>query len=192
MRCYLCHCLSLCAFCKRCKKKLLKPHLKERYLGELKVISFYPYEEISSLLHTKHTPKGYRIYKALGALTLRPFMEAFGRFSTSQVTLLGIDEHIFHGYSHVALLTHSVQKNRCVVVKHSCLLSQNRVTYAGKNLQFRRDNPRDFIYNGACDIDAILVDDIVTTGTTLKEAEKCLRQKGVNLLFALTLADVAQ
>jgi len=191
MRCYLCHCLTLTPFCKRCQKRLLNPHLKERYLGALKVISFYSYEEIASLLHTKHTPRGYRIYSALGRLSFRPFMEAFNRYSASKVTLVGVDEHIVDGYSHVALLTHSVQSNN-IVIKHGCLLSQNKVTYAGKSLQFRLDNPRDFIYTGASDIDAILVDDIVTTGTTLKEAEKCLKQKGVNLLFALTLADVAQ
>jgi len=39
-------------------------------------------------------------------------------------------------------------------------------------------------------MDVILIDDIITTGTTLKEAEKVLNKNGINVLFALTLAYV--
>jgi competence protein ComFC len=41
-------------------------------------------------------------------------------------------------------------------------------------------------------VHAILVDDIITTGITLQEAQKVLMQHGVNVLFALTLADVEE
>jgi len=38
-------------------------------------------------------------------------------------------------------------------------------------------------------IEVILVDDIVTTGLTLQEAETILNKNGIVVLFALTLAD---
>jgi competence protein ComFC len=66
------------------------------------------------------------------------------------------------------------------------------VNYSGKTLQFRLDHPRDFLYTGKSNTDVILVDDIITTGITLQEAQKVLMDHGVNVLFALTLADVEE
>ncbi len=71
-------------------------------------------------------------------------------------------------------------------------MAKNRVNYSGRSLQYRLDNPRDFVYKGKSGIDVILVDDIITTGITLQEAQKVLIEKGVNVLFALTLADVEE
>jgi len=70
-------------------------------------------------------------------------------------------------------------------------MARNLESYSGKTLQFRLENPRDFVYKGKKEVEVILVDDIVTTGTTLQEAAKVLKQNGVNVLFALTLASVA-
>jgi len=81
-------------------------------------------------------------------------------------------------------------KMKNVKVQHAKLMANNKVNYSGKNLQFRLENPRDFSYIGKKDIEVILVDDIVTTGTTLKEATQLLKQNGVEVLFALTLAGV--
>ncbi len=71
-------------------------------------------------------------------------------------------------------------------------MAQNRVSYAGKTLQYRIENPRNFIYKGTSSVDAILVDDIITTGITLQEAQNVLLSHGVNVLFALTLADAKE
>jgi competence protein ComFC len=54
------------------------------------------------------------------------------------------------------------------------------------------DNPRDFKYTFKKNINAILIDDIVTTGTTLCEAYSILKKNNINVLFALTLADARQ
>ena len=105
------------------------------------------------------------------------------------IYIVGIDENIKSGYAHVALLTHEM-KSKNVKVEHAKLMAKNRVNYSGRNLQFRLENPRDFVYSGKKNIEAILVDDIVTTGTTLKEAAQVLKQNGVEVLFALTLAGV--
>ena len=76
--------------------------------------------------------------------------------------------------------------------QHSALMAQNRVKYSGKSLQFRLENPREFHYTGKPDVDVIIVDEIITTGITLQEAQKVLISHGVNVLFALTLADVEE
>jgi len=93
------------------------------------------------------------------------------------------------GYSHVALLT-SEMRHQGVKIQHAKLMAKNRINYSGQSLQFRLENPREFVYTGLKDIEVILIDDIVTTGTTLKEAKKVLEKSGVEVLFALTLADV--
>jgi competence protein ComFC len=160
-----------------------------RKIGSLDVISFYKYAHLESLLLTKHKPEGYRIYKALAEMTMKPFIKEFIESDDRIVYIIGVDEHVKVGYAHVAILTKSM-KTVYSIPLFASLLAQNRVHYAGKDLQFRLENPRNFKYTGKKNIDAILVDDIITTGITLQEAQKVLIANGVNVLFALTLADV--
>jgi len=63
MRCYSCTKLSLKIICDHCAQTLFKPTISTRQIGTLDVISFYNYTNIASLLHTKHKPEGFRIYK---------------------------------------------------------------------------------------------------------------------------------
>jgi len=189
MRCFSCSKLSFKIICKTCTRQLFIPNIRTKKVGTLDVISFYRYSGIDSLIHSKHKPEGHRIYRALANMTLKPFMKEFIENNIGDVYIIGIDEHVKSGYSHVSLLTHSMKMPTCIPL-HSSLMSTNRVNYAGKSLQFRLSNPRNFTYTGVEDIHAILVDDIITTGITLQEAQKVLMQHGVNVLFALTLADV--
>jgi len=189
MRCYSCSKLSLDILCKNCRETLFVPTVKTRTVGTLDVISFFRYATLESLLHTKHKPEGYRIFKALGKLFFRPFIEEFVENDDGAVYIVGIDEYVKNGYSHVSLLTRAMRYKQARPL-HASLLARNRVNYSGKPLQYRLDNPRDFVYNGRKHIDVILVDDIITTGITLQEAQKILAEQGVNVLFALTLADV--
>ncbi len=124
-------------------------------------------------------------------MTLKPFMEEFLEADDRIVYIVGVDEYVKSGYAHVGVLTHQMKSNMCIP-QHASLMAQNRVNYAGKNLQFRLSHPRDFVYTGKKDVDVILVDDIITTGITLQEAQKVLMQSGVNVLFALVLADVEE
>jgi competence protein ComFC len=191
MRCFSCSKLSIKIICKRCVEQLFIPTISTRKVGTLDVISFFKYSTLETLLHTKHKPEGYRIYKALAEMTMKPFIEEFVESDERDVYIVGIDEYVKSGYSHVALLTRAM-KTKSSIIQHSSLMAQNRVNYSGKNLQFRLDNPRDFLYKGNSNIDVILVDDIITTGITLQEAQKILMSHGVNVLFALTLADVEE
>jgi len=189
MRCYSCARLSLSVICKKCRKELFSPTITTRKTGTLDVISFYRYSTLEVLLHTKHKPEGHRVYKALAEMTVKPFIKEYAEHDDGEVYIVGIDEHVKSGYSHVALLTHAM-KSKHIKPLHASLMARNRVNYSGKPLQYRLDNPRDFVYTGKKNIDVILVDDIVTTGITLQEAQKVLAEHGVNVLFALTLANV--
>lgn len=191
MRCFSCSKLSLEVLCKTCRETLLIPEVKRHKTGTLEVISFFKYTTLESLLHTKHKPEGYRIYKALAKMFLKPFVETFVQTDNREVYIIGIDEQVKSGYSHVALLTHAMRSRKTKPL-HASLIAQNRVTYSGRSLQYRLDNPRHFVYRGKKGIDVILVDDIVTTGITLQEAQNVLLAHDVNVLFALTLAYVEE
>ena len=191
MRCYSCSKLSIPILCKSCVNQLFRTTIGTRTIGTLDVISFYKYSALESLLLTKHKPEGYRIYKALAKMTMKPFIKEFMENAEGDVYIIGVDEYVKSGYAHVALLTHSM-KTKTSIPLHASLMAQNRVNYSGKDLQFRLANPRNFNYTGKKNIDVILVDDIITTGITLQEAQKVLMQHGVNVLFALTLADVEE
>ena len=177
--------------CKTCQAQIFPPTIRSKKVGTMDVISFYRYTSIESLLHTKHKPEGYRIYKTLAKMTMQPFIEEFMENNDGDVYIVGVDEHVKSGYAHVSLLTQAM-KMQSAIPQHAALMATNRVNYSGKSLQFRLDNPRDFVYTGMEDVHAILVDDIITTGITLQEAQKVLMQHGVNVLFALTLADVEE
>ena len=191
MRCLSCHKLSISTFCETCQNNLLKPSVTKRTFGSLEVYSFFNYQHIEDLLLTKHTPQGYQLYRALARLSFRPFIKKFIENDPREVYVVGIDENVKSGYSHVALLTHEM-RHKYVHIEHAKLMATNSVNYSGKTLQFRLENSREFEYKGKKDIEVILVDDIVTTGTTLKEATETLKLNGVDVLFALTLATVRE
>ena len=189
MRCLSCHKLSIATFCQKCQERLLKPTVTKRTINGLDVYSFFKYQHIQDLLLTKHTPQGFKVYKALAKLSFRPFIKNFIKNDPREIYIVGIDENIKFGYSHVALLTHEMLHTN-VNILHGNLMARNKVNYSGKKLQYRLENPRDFLYSGVRNIEVILVDDIITTGTTLNEAKQILEKSGVEILFALTLADV--
>ena len=107
-----------------------------------------------------------------------------------KIYLIPIDDKISKsGYSHTAILTKNIQQKN-IVPKYRSLISKSKVKYVGRSLEFRLKNRRDFQVSKKLDknIPVILIDDVITTGTTLSEAELILKDFGVKTLFALTLA----
>jgi competence protein ComFC len=117
-------------------EQLFVPSVSTRRVGTLDVISFFKYSTLETLLHSKHKPEGHWIYKALANMTMKPFIEAFAENDDGDVYIVGIDEYVKSGYAHVALLTRAM-KTKTSIPQYSVLLSQNRVNYSGKSLQFR-------------------------------------------------------
>jgi len=188
MRCLVCGALSLPHICKSCQNTLLAPNLtKRRILKDLEVYSFYSYEEIEELLHYKYHHVGKYIYAILAKLTFAKFAQEF-EYAASVVP---IDARLSKaGYSHTAVLARAMA-TRYLRPRYHLLYATNDISYAGKSLEYRLANPRGFVYRGG-EEEVILVDDVVTTGTTLKEAKSAVEKAGGRVLFALTLADAAR
>ena len=187
MRCLLCEGWSWRIICRACQEKFLHPSIRQKeLLPGFKVISFYEYHQIEPLLLTKHHPIGTAVYHILAKNSMAFFAKSF----ESSVYAIAIDDRIDSGYSHTAILAYHLRSS-FIKVKFNALKAQNRVNYSGKSLAFRLSNPRHFRYTGPKG-DIILVDDIITTGTTLKEAYAVCKKAGANPLFALTLAWVKE
>ncbi len=186
-RCILCKRLSYPIICSTCQNSLLVPSIQSRTIPhDHLVYSFYRYNEIESLLKTKYSYLGSYIYSILAKNSLFLFAQKF-QF-TNHVYVIGIDDIIKYGYSHTAILAKSMKTDTLKPI-FGVMRAKNSIRYAGKSLDFRLKNPREFNYRFQKGIDVILVDDIITTGTTLREAKLILEKHSVNVLFSLTIAD---
>lgn len=193
MRCFSCDNLSIKPVCGDCIKDFLTPEMIKKEVGNLEVISFFDYYLTVEFIKSKYTTSGYRVYKFLAQKFIAPFIRAYSEgIKSTPLYLIGVDEDISRGYSNVAQMVHFGSLKSDAKALHNVLRAQNRVKYAGESLEFRLNNPRNFIYKGPKGIDAILIDDTVTTGTTLEQAHRVLKENGVNVHFALTLANAKE
>lgn len=189
MRCLMCESLSLLHICSECQDTFLTPSIyKRKILNNVEVISFYKYNEIKDLLHTKHTDLGFYIYSILAKKSLQKFASEF-KFE-SPVASIAIDDHVKSGYSHTAILNKSLA-SEYIKPKFNKLRANNRVSYSGKSREFRMTNPRNFELKNFKEEEVILVDDIVTTGFTLSQAIQTIESNKKEVLLCLTLADVS-
>ncbi len=187
MRCHACGRFSFSLLCRSCQDLYLYPEPKTRRLDTgLEVLSFYAYDEIEPFLLTKHTPHGRTIYRILAKRAFS-LLEA----PTSPAWAVALDDHVRHGYSHTAVLAHLLQA-KGYRYRPGTLIAANRVSYAGQTRAFRIMNPRRFTYRGPTDVTAIPVDDIVTSGLTLQEAQAVLLQNGIDVPYAVVLADTGR
>lgn len=190
MRCFSCNRWSLNVICNKCHIDLFTPTISTRRVGSLEVISLFSYKNIEKYILSKFDKSGYRIYKYFAKMHIKVFLENFEKGLNSKCYLIAVDENVKKGYSHTAVLAHYGSTKK-IKPLHGLLKAQNQVIYAGKSLEFRLKNPRNFKYSGPSNIDAILIDDIITTGLTLQEANLLLKQHNINVLFALTVANAA-
>ncbi|EES89511.1 ComF family protein [Helicobacter canadensis] len=187
MRCLICGNFTFKTLCNPCFEAIaIQPRV--RILDNLKVYSFYDYQEIQFLLHAKYQIIGSKIYHLLAKKaylflkqTLQSPLKAYG---------IGIDDKISkQGYAHNAIFLKYFKKLGITPLYHT-LLAQNSVSYAGKDLKFRQNNPRNFyLTQNIAHKNIILFDDLITTGLTLKEAQNLLANKGANVLMAFVLSD---
>ncbi|MDD6056161.1 MAG: phosphoribosyltransferase family protein [Helicobacter sp.] len=157
----------------------------------LKIYSFFDYDNIASLLHAKYEIFGSVVYKFL---TKRAAEYLKNRVESCNIFSIGIDDKVsIRGYAHNAIFLKALEKVGFKPI-YNFLQAQSPIKYAGKNLAFREKNPRKFILkkripSGLLEGGAVLVDDIVTTGTTLKEAKKFLEAQEIKVHYAFVLSD---
>ncbi|MCL4432517.1 MAG: ComF family protein [Epsilonproteobacteria bacterium] len=105
-----------------------------------------------------------------------------------KVASISIDDHVKSGYAHTAILNRAL-KSRLITPLYGKMRASQHHKYAGKSVQERLANPREFMYVEFSEEEVILVDDIVTTGTTLTEAAEVLHAQGKKVILCLTLTD---
>jgi competence protein ComFC len=183
----MCEAFSLSHICSNCQKTLLSPILhKRKVLGSIPVYSFYPYDVIEPLLLTKHTDVGFYMYTLLAKNSFSKFAKEWSY--DARVASIGIDDNSKSGYSHTAVLNKAL-KSTNITPYFGKLRAQNTYKYAGKSVEERLINPRDFKFLPFNEEEVILVDDIVTTGSTLTEAAEALHSQGKKVILCLTLTD---
>ncbi len=188
MRCLLCESLSFTHICQACQETFLSPSIyKRKILNNIEVISFYKYKDIKNLLHTKHTDLGYYIYEILAHNSFKKFASEF-EFAYA-ITSIAIDDKSDSGYAHTAILNKSL-KSKNIKPLYNKLRAKNSISYSGKSKEFRLLNPREFQLKKFKSEKVILVDDIITTGSTLTQAIQTMQRDKKEVLFCLTLADV--
>lgn len=186
MKCLSCEKLSFSIICKDCQKSLLSPSFHKRELEkDFFNYSFYSFSEIEDFLTSKYYFHGDRIYNILAKLSFKKFAQNF-EFDTP-IYSVGIDEHTRHHFSQTAILSRHL-KSKYIKPLYGKCKATNIVKYAGRDLEFRQKNKRRFKTN-LSNKTIILVDDLITTGTTILEAKKTLEKRGNQILFSLTLAD---
>ena len=188
MRCMMCGGWSFSHICRPCRDRFLTPTLHTRkILGNIPVYSFFSYSEIEPLLLTKHTDLGYYVYSIMAQRSLGMFAKSWEY--ENRAASVGIDDDPKHsGYSHTAVLNRSLRSPN-ITPLYGKLRARSDHKYAGKSVEERLLHPRDFEYRPFAFEEVILVDDIVTTGTTLTEAAETMSANGKKVILCLTLAD---
>jgi len=190
MKCLLCGKFSFVHICTKCQSIYLSPSLFKRKLKSgLTIYSFYRYDEIDDLIKTKKSYIGFYILQILTKNSILKFIENL-EFE-NKIYLVPVDDRIGSGgYSHTAVITKIAgRKNRDVKPLFQSLIATNRVQYFGKDAKFRRENKRRFqVDKKVGNKSTILIDDVVTTGSTLLEAEESLKAVNSTPLLAITLA----
>lgn len=189
MKCLSCESFSFSIICKKCQETLLVPSFFKKELEpNFFNYSFYSFSEIEDLITSKYYFHGDRVFNVLAKLSFKKFAQNF--VFDELVYSVGIDEHTRHEFSQTAILSRHL-KSKHIKPIYNKLIATNIVKYAGKDLEFRKKNKRKFKTN-LTNKKIILVDDLITTGTTILEAKKTLEKKGNEVLFSLTLCSIQE
>ncbi|GHV60166.1 hypothetical protein FACS1894103_4960 [Campylobacterota bacterium] len=183
MRCLLCRKLSFRYVCAACERHI-RPAPQIHALQRLKLISFYDYDDIESLTLAKYYPFGSAVLRRLAKRAFLPFIADLEL--EDGAALIGVDDRLGSYFSHTAVLAkHAAHGSK--KARFGKLRARSDEKYAGQTLAFRKAHPRKFIYRSFDEPNAILIDDVCTTGTTLIEAAETLEQNGKTVLFAMVL-----
>lgn len=186
MKCLLCEKISLKVICNCCQNDIKLTPKKRVSYDDFAIYSFFDYQNIEFLLKSKYNLIGSRIYKILSRKAYLYFKNEI-QSDFGDIYGIGIDDRISKFYSHSGIIVKEFSK----IFKplFGTLIAKNEIHYAGKSLEYRQNNKKNFIYSGKKNINAVLLDDIITTGLSIKEAREELLRHNVNVLFALTLSD---
>lgn len=188
MKCLLCAKWSWRVVCPACLS-WLEITLQKREIEGFIVYSFYDFDEVRDILHYKYEVVGSKVIAILAKKAARFFATQAPSLGALGVAGIPLDDEPSRGYSHTAIIARAFQKAG-IAPLYGALRARNRTSYAGKSLEFRQKNPRKFHFKMTKKIEsAILIDDLITTGSTMLEARETLEKHGVSVLFGICLSD---
>lgn len=186
MKCLICENFSFNIICKACLDEIQIDPKKRILENNFTVYSFFNYGQVDFLLKSKYCIIGSRIYSVLSKKA-SDYLKNTMDFEFNNTYSIGIDDRIKSYYSHTGIILNAFKN--IFSPNFGVLTSKNNITYSGKSLSFRKNHKKDFFYKGKSDINAILIDDIITTGISIMQAKEVLEKNNINVLFALTLSD---
>lgn len=158
----------------------------------VKVYCFYGYDDVSYLLNAKYYTIGSRILACLSDKAAHYFAHTFSDTQAlHSLTLVGIDDFVRSYYSHTGVIMRSFAKHTAMKALYGQLKAGNQVSYAGKSLAYRQANKRGLSYTAKAR-DLIIVDDIITTGTSFSEAISVCVDSGARVHFCLCLCNARE
>ncbi len=184
MKCLLCGHFCFGVLCEKCLDSIpLTP--RKRIVSNVPIYSFFAYEDVDFLLNAKYYAIGSRIYTALARIASDYFFRSDSSFGG--IYGIGIDDYVRSFYSHTGVILKYFSRNGIVPI-YGQLKASNLVSYAGKSLEFRQANKRGLCYSAKAK-DVMIVDDIITTGTSFCEAIEVCQKAGAKVHFGIALSD---
>lgn len=128
-----------------------------------------------------------------GAVVLADLLDAILPVLPQDITLVGIPTSSttrrVRGFDHIALIVNALAKRRHLSVAHPFVRNSSQTLHFLPKKERVRLGPTLFrLSGGPIPAHVLLIDDIVTTGTTLHAAAKLLQQAGVEQLYVATIA----
>lgn len=190
MKCFKCGSFCIGVFCKNCKRILSEFSLNFRVIDGIRIYYFYPYSEIKELIYSKHKIYGSFVFNALAKLTFKEFAKKF-ELKKDFINAIPLDDRIDPFYSHSAILANALRSKNIKPI-FNALKARSDFKYFNKTLEQRVNNPRNFILSKKINNPIILVDDVITSGLSMKDAINACKKEQNFVLFGLTLANAKE
>ncbi|OBV28971.1 hypothetical protein BKN38_01890 [Helicobacter sp. CLO-3] len=188
MKCLSCARFCLGVLCERCLESI-PFRLSMREVRGVRVYGFFAYDDVEFLLRTKYYAIGSRILARLARKAAHKcFGEVLAGVDLRGVCMVGIDDSARSFYSHTGVIMHEFAKASGLAPIYGELKAAHDISYAGKSLAYRQSHKRGLRYTHK-ERDLIIIDDIITTGTSFSEAIEVCQNAGAQVHLCLALCD---
>lgn len=193
-KCAVCGNITEGAVCKACERKILKGAQRTIYPQNSKVISAYSFKVngISSLIYKLKSRGNRNIASFLSDKMLKMFFEREKDAKIDFVTYVPVSKIklMRYGFDHAKILAKEISNKLDVKLiappfKRVAVKSQKFKT--GEQ-RIKRGSRLFALTNKKINGNVLIIDDVVTTGTTLKACKSLLRKAGAKKVYCLTAA----
>ena len=193
-KCAVCGNITEDTVCEACERKIIKGTEQTIYPQNSKVISAYSFKSygVSSLIYKLKSKGNRNIAEFLSDKMLKKFFEKEKGAKIDFVTYVPVSKIklIRNGFDHAKILAKEISLKldakltappfkRAAVKSQKFKTGEQRIKRGGR--LFATNNKR---VSG----NVLLIDDVVTTGTTLKACKSLLRKAGARKVYCLTAA----